>query len=98
MGFVQEAEWLASAGPASHQVVAVTGAQRGGERRAGAPRHGPEGAGGGRGPGRRFDWRLLVAMVELEEEAVVAALHLLLVTLSATFSTTSARVSPWCSH
>jgi hypothetical protein len=46
--------------------------------------------------GRRFDWRLLAAVVELEEEAVVAALDLL-DTLSATFSTTSARVSPWCS-
>jgi hypothetical protein len=48
--------------------------------------------------GRRSDWRLLAAMGELEEEAAVAALDLLLKTSSGTFSTTNARVSPWCSH
>jgi hypothetical protein len=47
----------------------------------GAGRHGPAGPGGGRGPGRRVDGRLLAAMVELEGEAVVAALDLPLATV-----------------
>ena len=47
--------------------------------------------------GRRVDGRLLAAMVELEEEAVVAALDSRWLSSSVTFSTFTAGVSPWCS-
>jgi hypothetical protein len=41
--------------------------------------------------GRRFDWRMLAAMVELEEEAMVAALDLPLDTVVGPFCTFIAR-------
>jgi hypothetical protein len=64
----------------------------------GAGRHGPAGPAAAAVLGRRVDGRRLAAMVELEGEAVVAALDLPLATVVGHVLDLTAGVSPSCSH